>query len=235
METKENQEIIPSENHKKCTKCGKWKLADLDHFHKRSASADGLFYWCKECTRPDNRIRANEHYRGIRRGRPTSDQPRQTVAAKLQALIIVRPGGCAEAMPGTVRLSNGLKVSAGRASWFLSHNELPKGRLRRLCMTPNCITPTHLQDTGHRTRAGAAPEIQEDLRHAITQLSDEGMSRRSIAKKFNISVGSVSEIVADHKRATRSVDLSWFQDILGTAHETRGRKKHRLEANVVSF
>lgn len=61
---------------KRCTRCRESKPASPEHFNRSSLSGDGLFSWCKDCTRAAKNDRMQQRHASgacIDCGRPAGE------------------------------------------------------------------------------------------------------------------------------------------------------------------
>lgn len=212
----ENLPVLHPETKKRCTKCKDEK--SVLEFGRRTASNDGLAYWCKACRDPHRRILLADVHRGQRRERRLQSHHERFLATVTQL-----PNGCSISSVETVRLANGAHAATGRAVWAFAGKPEPKGEIRRLCRTHRCVTDSHLVDSGRRKRQAHTINLTAEQRQAVWRLRKDKKTWGTIARRFNISTRDVKQIFTAERLRIKAEGPTWFNAILKTGpHKRRG-------------
>lgn len=94
----------------------------------------------------------------------------------------------------SIRLEDGKSFASPRqAAWIVAHGEKPAGEIKLICETQNCVNTAHFQL--NPTRSAGRKFISDNLKNLIRfELQKPNPNQKEIAKRFNISTGTVSRI-----------------------------------------
>lgn len=107
---------------------------------------------------------------------------------------------------------HGTVLLAHRASWILHHGEVPRGLcVLHRCDTPACVNPAHLflgtyldnnRDRAAKNRSANTQgernpfaRLDEERVRSIRKLHNAGHKSAALARKFNVSISTISLIV----------------------------------------
>lgn len=154
----------------------------------------------------------------------TGHRPRQPLAERLWARVTKQPSGCWEwqghrRTDGYGQLGRGGRdeglIEAHRASWELTHGPIPEGlSVCHRCDNPPCCNPDHLflgSPADNVADAVAKGRVARGERLPQTKLSDDdvfrvrllgrqGVRQAEIARRFGVSQGHVSALIAHRYR-----------------------------------
>lgn len=109
-------------------------------------------------------------------------------------------GDCLEYLGGhTVRLANGDFATPRRAAYLVEYGEIPIKEIRLICNNERCVEVAHFR-LGRETKAGKRSAISRKRRNAILHAAQDMFETgKSLARKFGVSVGTISNILNDKK------------------------------------
>lgn len=100
-----SNDTTPQPEYKTCTKCGKALPARAEFFYRSKTAPDGLAWYCKECSKAQDRLRSQPDYEGQHARR-----------AALLASGLQECAKCHETKP-LDEFSQGAQTLSGRKSW----------------------------------------------------------------------------------------------------------------------
>lgn len=95
-----------------------------------------------------------------------------------------------------VRLPDGSYTTPRRAAYLIKHGVMPARELKLKCATETCVNWRHFTE-GRASKSGKRRELDEAERAQIIKLHDKGKgrSKRSLAKEFKVSIGTIFNVV----------------------------------------
>ncbi len=90
----------------------------------------------------------------------------------------------------SIRLEAGGYASPRQAAWIVEHDEKPAGEIRLRCANGKCVNVAHFEIAASRNSGRRI--VSDDLKNIILFELKRGGSVKHLAKKFEVSVGTVS-------------------------------------------